>query len=94
MSILLCFSKKGIETDLQARGRHDPCVLARAVPIVEAMVALVLADSLMTHTAQCKLIPGNFNGSQNCNDREDQSTKNASPKINFLGPKIFAKQND
>jgi chorismate synthase len=32
------------ETVLQARGRHDPCVLPRAVPMVEAMAALVLAD--------------------------------------------------
>lgn len=32
------------EVELQARGRHDPCVLPRAVPIVEAMVALTLAD--------------------------------------------------
>ena len=32
------------QTDLAARGRHDPCVLPRAVPIVEAMAALVLCD--------------------------------------------------
>lgn len=32
------------EVELQARGRHDPCVLPRAVPIVEAMAALTLAD--------------------------------------------------
>jgi len=31
-------------TELQAKGRHDPCVVPRAVPIVEAMAALVLAD--------------------------------------------------
>jgi chorismate synthase len=35
--------------ELQAKGRHDPCVLPRAVPIVEAMVALVLADNLLLH---------------------------------------------
>jgi chorismate synthase len=34
----------GAETTLAARGRHDPCVLPRAVPIVEAMAALVLCD--------------------------------------------------
>ncbi len=34
----------GEETTLTARGRHDPCVLPRAVPMVEAMVALVLCD--------------------------------------------------
>jgi chorismate synthase len=43
----------GNETELQARGRHDPCVLPRAVPIVEAMTALVLVDHWMRQTAQC-----------------------------------------
>lgn len=38
---------------LQARGRHDPCVLPRAVPIVEAMMALVLVDHYLRHRAQC-----------------------------------------
>jgi chorismate synthase len=40
-------------TTLKARGRHDPCVLPRAVPIVEAMTALVLADHALRHKAQC-----------------------------------------
>ena len=35
---------EGQETELRARGRHDPCVLPRAVPVVEAMAALVLVD--------------------------------------------------
>lgn len=35
------------EVDLQAKGRHDPCVLPRAVPIVSAMAALVIADNLL-----------------------------------------------
>jgi chorismate synthase len=39
--------RAGRATVLEARGRHDPCVLPRAVPIVEAMVALVLADALV-----------------------------------------------
>ena len=34
----------GSATTLEAQGRHDPCVLPRAVPMVEAMVCLVLAD--------------------------------------------------
>ena len=42
----------GVETELQARGRHDPCVLPRAVVIVEAMVALVLVDHWMRQAAQ------------------------------------------
>ncbi|MBL7825441.1 MAG: chorismate synthase, partial [Saprospiraceae bacterium] len=39
--------KAGNETIVQGKGRHDPCVLPRAVPIVEAMTALVLADHLL-----------------------------------------------
>ena len=35
---------KGSELEMQGKGRHDPCVVPRAVPIVEAMAALVLAD--------------------------------------------------
>lgn len=38
---------KGNETIISGKGRHDPCVLPRAVPIVEAMTALVLADHLL-----------------------------------------------
>jgi len=38
---------------LKARGRHDPCVVPRAVPIVEAMVALVLVDHALRHRGQC-----------------------------------------
>jgi chorismate synthase len=35
------------------RGRHDPCVVPRAVPIVEAMTALVLLDHWLRQSAQC-----------------------------------------
>ena len=40
-------------TTLKGRGRHDPCVLPRAVPVVEAMTALVLVDHALRHRAQC-----------------------------------------
>ena len=40
-------------TKLNVRGRHDPCVLPRAVPMVEAMTALVLVDHALRHKAQC-----------------------------------------
>ena len=40
-------------TTLKGRGRHDPCVLPRAVPMVEAMTALVLADHALRQRAQC-----------------------------------------
>jgi chorismate synthase len=42
----------GNNVDLQAKGRHDPCVLPRAVPIVEAMTALVLADCWLRQRGQ------------------------------------------
>jgi chorismate synthase len=40
-------SREGKETELEIKGRHDPCVVPRAVPIVEAMTALVLADHFL-----------------------------------------------
>jgi chorismate synthase len=45
-------------TTLKARGRHDPCVLPRAAPIVEAMTALVLLDHALRHQAQCGRVTG------------------------------------
>ncbi|QHU99441.1 chorismate synthase [Synechocystis sp. CACIAM 05] len=49
-------SNIGEETTLAAKGRHDPCVLPRAVPMVEAMAALVLCDHLLRFQAQCKTL--------------------------------------
>ncbi len=46
----------GKEVVMQAKGRHDPCVLPRAVPMVDSMVALVLADHLLLHQAQCSIM--------------------------------------
>jgi len=43
----------GNETEIVTRGRHDPCVGIRAVPVGEAMVACILADHLLRHRAQC-----------------------------------------
>ncbi|MEM1251047.1 MAG: chorismate synthase [Cyanobacteria bacterium P01_H01_bin.21] len=48
--------QQGNETMLSGRGRHDPCVLPRAVPMVEAMMALVLCDHLLRHRGQCELL--------------------------------------
>jgi chorismate synthase len=42
----------GAETEVSTKGRHDPCVGIRAVPVGEAMVACVLADHLLRHRAQ------------------------------------------
>lgn len=46
-------NEKGEPVVLKAKGRHDPCVLPRAVPMVEAMVALTLVDHALRHRAQC-----------------------------------------
>jgi chorismate synthase len=49
----LTINSNGEETTLVGKGRHDPCVVPRAVPIIEAMTALVLADYLLRNkTAQ------------------------------------------
>ncbi|KAK9865671.1 hypothetical protein WJX84_008404 [Apatococcus fuscideae] len=50
-------SREGQDVELLAKGRHDPCVVPRAVPMVEAMVAITLADQLLQHFAQCELLP-------------------------------------
>ena len=47
----------GKEVELQTKGRHDPCVGIRGVPVAEAMMALTLADHLMRHHAQCGILP-------------------------------------
>lgn len=44
---------QGKETEIVTKGRHDPCVGIRGVPVAEAMVACVLADHLLRHKAQC-----------------------------------------
>jgi chorismate synthase len=49
-------TSEGEATTLAAKGRHDPCVLPRAVPMVEAMMALVLCDHLLRHHGQNTLL--------------------------------------
>src|SRR5690554_949979 len=46
-------TSEGEATEISTKGRHDPCVGIRGVPVVEAMMALVLADQKMLHKAQC-----------------------------------------
>ena len=43
----------GEDTEISVKGRHDPCVGIRAVPVGEAMLAVVLADHMLRHKAQC-----------------------------------------
>jgi chorismate synthase len=45
---------QGKNTDISTKGRHDPCVAIRAVPVAEAMLALTLADHWLRFKAQCK----------------------------------------
>ncbi len=45
-------TRDGAETEIRTKGRHDPCVALRAVPVVEAMAACVLADAMLRHLAQ------------------------------------------
>ena len=45
-------NRDGAEVDLRTKGRHDPCVALRGVPVVEAMAACVLADAMLRHRAQ------------------------------------------
>ena len=44
--------RQGHDTEIVTKGRHDPCVGVRAVPIGEAMMAIVLADHFLRHRAQ------------------------------------------
>ena len=48
----LTIDTEGHETEVSTKGRHDPCVGIRAVPIGEAMMAIVLADHALRHRAQ------------------------------------------
>ena len=50
-------NREGDAATLEAQGRHDPCVLPRAVPMVEAMVCLVLADHWLRQQAVDVLPP-------------------------------------
>ncbi len=43
---------QGEDTDIRTKGRHDPCVGIRAVPVAEAMLACVLADQMLRHRGQ------------------------------------------
>jgi len=47
---------------LEAKGRHDPCVVPRAVPIVEAMAALVVLDAAMIQESRQAFFPGTTAG--------------------------------
>ncbi len=46
-------NREGEATEIRTKGRHDPCVGIRGAPVVEAMMALVLADHRLLHRGQC-----------------------------------------
>ena len=50
---LRTIDQDGADADVVTKGRHDPCVGIRGVPVIEAMVAFVLADHMLLHRAQC-----------------------------------------
>ena len=60
----------GAETEIATKGRHDPCVGIRAVPVGEAMMAVVLADQLLRHRAQVGTI-----GAQTPRQRADDAAE-------------------
>ncbi|MBT7732252.1 MAG: chorismate synthase [Rhodospirillaceae bacterium] len=53
LSVRKSIDKNGAEVDVTTKGRHDPCVGIRAVPVGEAMMACVLADHILRFDAQC-----------------------------------------
>ena len=59
------------KTELAARGRHDPCVLPRAVPIVEAMAAIVLCDHALRQNAVNCGFPNRLTRSPQGTQRDD-----------------------
>jgi len=48
--------KDGNQTSIDVRGRHDPCVLPRAVPIVEAMAAMTILDSILLDRSEKNIL--------------------------------------
>jgi len=77
-------TRDGQEVELRGKGRHDPCVLPRAVPMVEAMVALTLVDALMCQHAQCELFPNEASLDERPNPMGTTARREGGPKKNEL----------
>ena len=73
-------TRDGLEVELRGKGRHDPCVLPRAVPMVEAMVALTLVDALMLQQAQCDLFPNEADADSKPNPMGVTARREGGPK--------------
>jgi len=74
-------TRDGLEVELRGKGRHDPCVLPRAVPMVEAMVALTLVDALMMQQAQCELFPNTASLEEKPNPMGVTAVREGGPKV-------------
>mmetsp|Transcript_20326 Transcript_20326/g.30512 ORF Transcript_20326/g.30512 Transcript_20326/m.30512 type:complete len:498 (+) Transcript_20326:203-1696(+) len=74
-------TRDGREVELRGKGRHDPCVLPRAVPMVEAMVALTLVDALMMQQAQCDLFPNEGTVDERPNPMGVTAVREGGPKM-------------
>ncbi|KAL7461526.1 hypothetical protein ACHAXS_001944 [Conticribra weissflogii] len=73
-------TRDGQEVELRGKGRHDPCVLPRAVPMVEAMVAITLVDALMCQQAQCELFPNTASLDERPNPMGTTAKREGGPK--------------
>jgi len=74
-------TRDGQQVELRGKGRHDPCVLPRAVPMVEAMVALTLVDAIMCQKAQCELFPNNASGELHPNPMGTTARREGGPNL-------------
>eukprot|EP00555_Chaetoceros_dichaeta_P007059 CAMPEP_0198260676 /NCGR_PEP_ID=MMETSP1447-20131203/9570_1 /TAXON_ID=420782 /ORGANISM="Chaetoceros dichaeta, Strain CCMP1751" /LENGTH=432 /DNA_ID=CAMNT_0043948387 /DNA_START=82 /DNA_END=1380 /DNA_ORIENTATION=- len=77
-------TRDGLEVELRGKGRHDPCVLPRAVPMVEAMVAMTLVDALMIQNAQCELFPNEAAQDQKPNPMGVTAVREGGPRESVL----------
>lgn len=74
-------TRDGEQVELRGKGRHDPCVLPRAVPMVEAMVSLTLIDALMLQNAQCELFPNKASLEDRPNPMGTNVFREGGPKV-------------
>lgn len=73
-------TRDGMEVQLRGKGRHDPCVLPRAVPMVEAMVAITIVDALMIQIAQCEMFPNEAAQDQRPNPMGTTAVREGGPR--------------
>jgi len=84
-------TRAGEETKLRGKGRHDPCVLPRACPMVDSMVALTIADALMQQVAQCEVLAKQLPLPDGTNQL-GQYTEPVIPAAPVIAPKVTASE--